>query len=515
MRRDILKNNRFRFLTVLIVPLLIFMLAGTAFASGKSYSVPYAHFDAVLNADGSADITETWTVRYSGEFSRFYKDITYQNTEEKFSDVEILGVKINGNACEPTDDTAGRPDYHYNLSSGTGTRTLTAYLHTTGTTEYEFRYRLKDAVKQVDEDYYIFSYRYIGANFEQSVSDISVTVTAPDKCVMKTLYYTSGTENVDETSAVVSGGSGKGVFKVKVRMDAPEGTTLFTHAAPITAGQLENPKNENSSGFFTFLTVMFFILTVMSLFFLPIVLWGGALNEKRAVRGSSKPSKNRLNKAKKDPAYVENTLRAMRSAMPDPLQFAAAVRGSGYGTLFFCALAQMQAQGVVRMNMAGKEIVWDDPEPQPAKFRAVLNLLDEILAEKTNAVLPDDRPYPHMLTTEDLLQYAKTHTHAFSAAENMIESVCKTDAPDDEECKVLRYIQARGGTNGGFGSLLLAPNDHAAYLRFCCTKPVKPGKSDGSLPLAADIDCSRMKPLYTVVPLCLFFRCSGRSALQS
>ena len=322
-----MKNNRFRFLTVLIVPLLIFMLAGTAFASGKSYSVPYAHFDAVLNADGSADITETWTVRYSGEFSRFYKDITYQNTEEKFSDVEILGVKINGNACEPTDDTAGRPDYHYNLSSGTGTRTLTAYLHTTGTTEYEFRYRLKDAVKQVDEDYYIFSYRYIGANFEQSVSDISVTVTAPDKCVMKTLYYTSGTENVDETSAVVSGGSGKGVFKVKVRMDAPEGTTLFTHAAPITAGQLENPKNENSSGFFTFLTVMFFILTVMSLFFLPIVLWGGALNEKRAVRGSSKPSKNRLNKAKKDPAYVENTLRAMRSAMPDPLQFAAAVRG--------------------------------------------------------------------------------------------------------------------------------------------------------------------------------------------
>ena len=48
----------------------------TAAADDKVYQIDKADFNVILQPDGSAEITETWTLTYkSGEFHRFYKEI--------------------------------------------------------------------------------------------------------------------------------------------------------------------------------------------------------------------------------------------------------------------------------------------------------------------------------------------------------------------------------------------------------------------------------------------------------
>lgn len=49
----------------------------TVNADDRSYKVQNANFDVHFKTDGSAVVTEQWTVGFKGDYTRFYKDIHY------------------------------------------------------------------------------------------------------------------------------------------------------------------------------------------------------------------------------------------------------------------------------------------------------------------------------------------------------------------------------------------------------------------------------------------------------
>ena len=51
---------------------------------------------------------------------------------------------------------------------------------------YEIRYTLDDVVKYVDNDFYIFSYRFLPNDYKNKVKDFNVYILAPEgESVMK------------------------------------------------------------------------------------------------------------------------------------------------------------------------------------------------------------------------------------------------------------------------------------------------------------------------------------------
>ena len=115
-------------LLVLLFAALFSLAAPAASAETKSYSVPSAEFFVRLNADGSADIREDWTLHFSqGSFTRFYKDVyTDVSYAEEFSALTDLEVYIDGQPCKQTNDTSKRPDYRFHRSDGYNKITLEA-----------------------------------------------------------------------------------------------------------------------------------------------------------------------------------------------------------------------------------------------------------------------------------------------------------------------------------------------------------------------------------------------------
>ena len=231
-----MRNRLIGLLCAAAVCLGLFALSPAAAAEDKSYTVDRAVFTIRLNADGSADVSENWTLSFqSGTFTRFYKDIyTDLPPVEEFSDLTDLGVWIDGVACAFTGDTAGRPDYHYNRTDSSRAITLSAYLHTGPATHtYSFRYTLGDVVKQVDGDYYLFCFRPVGANFSERVQSLIVAVETPEGCVLTDLYHTGGEVSVSGSVAVYASGSRKGMYRLRLRMDGGQ----FGAVPQITAAQ--------------------------------------------------------------------------------------------------------------------------------------------------------------------------------------------------------------------------------------------------------------------------------------
>ena len=172
------------FVVALLAIALMLALPTVAHAETKRYSVPNASFEIWLNDDGSAEVEETWEVAYEeGDFTRFYKDIYTSGleTEERFSNISVKKVTINGKKCSHTNDTVGRPDYHYNVSTMGYCKEIAAYLASHNQTNtYVFRYVLSDVVKNVDDQYGFFSYRLVGTNFDKMIDQLSVLVHAPE-----------------------------------------------------------------------------------------------------------------------------------------------------------------------------------------------------------------------------------------------------------------------------------------------------------------------------------------------
>ena len=185
----------------------------------KLHTIESAHFDVLLNEDGSADITETWVVTFvSGEFSRFRKEIYLKVTDlERFASVTNISVSIDGEQCEEsetngfncvtTDDTF---IIYANKASENITRT------------YTFSYTLTDVVKKIDDNTSKFSYRFVGKNHTINIDELTITITAPFSGSFNTEYLTRGTEMTQDSVIQYHTKDSLGLFKVTLAFDSAQ-----------------------------------------------------------------------------------------------------------------------------------------------------------------------------------------------------------------------------------------------------------------------------------------------------
>ena len=172
---------------ILIAILCIVMMPLGAFsvrAEEKEYSVPAADFEVEIKNDGTVHVTENWEVSYTrGDFTRFYKDI-YRTvpTEETFNlDEDSMKVSIDGKECSPAYNTTDRENYTFYLEKSFEEYTVHCFLASSHVNrKYQISYTIKDAVKIVDGEYYLVTFRMIGANFPKTVRHVSARYTAPE-----------------------------------------------------------------------------------------------------------------------------------------------------------------------------------------------------------------------------------------------------------------------------------------------------------------------------------------------
>ena len=171
---------------ILAVALAVLLLMSLSLAASASFSgdsaVTSVTVDAVLRADGSAVVSESWELSFSensdGSFSRVIPK--NQDSElDSFGSINDISVSVDGNICTLNGNEPMRSG-QYSLQDGEDSILIQWYPATNnGVHSYSLRYILTDAVKLYkDRAYYNISV----SNEGQILSNVTLRITAPEKC---------------------------------------------------------------------------------------------------------------------------------------------------------------------------------------------------------------------------------------------------------------------------------------------------------------------------------------------
>lgn len=162
--------------------ILLNSLTLSVFAAEQKYTIESVDFLIELNENGSATVTETWSVDYQkGSFSRFYKNIYRGVPEDEDFQIKFREVLVDGIPCTLTDDTDSRKDYTYAIVHGSDKTRYEVYIHSEKEErEFTIKYDLFGVIKEIDNDYYLFKFRLLPKGFEKNIEDVTVRVELPN-----------------------------------------------------------------------------------------------------------------------------------------------------------------------------------------------------------------------------------------------------------------------------------------------------------------------------------------------
>ena len=226
---------------------ITFSFSVTAKAEEKEYSILNADFYAQLQKNGNVMVTEKWEVEYEkGAFTRFYKDINKDVPKiEEFTDVEVLSCKINGVEAEET-YSEDRIDYHYYFENKSDVyRIQWFYGAEDEIVTYEITYLVTDVVKENAEGKAIFSYRFVGEDFEKNILNTSITYELPEKGEVKASYRDVWEEQIDEQIFVLPNSNVSGILKYRIET-TPEMFDTLTYVS-ISTSEEEDGMSEGIS----------------------------------------------------------------------------------------------------------------------------------------------------------------------------------------------------------------------------------------------------------------------------
>lgn len=150
-----------------------------AFAAEEKYSIDSVDFKIELNNDGSATVTESWTITYKeGVFSRFYKTIYLMLPDDEKFEIEFKEVFVDGRQCVYTGNKSFDTDYTYATIENENRILYEIYAHSENRTRnYVITYILHDVIKNVDDDGYVFKYRLLPNGFKKTIPEMNVSIS--------------------------------------------------------------------------------------------------------------------------------------------------------------------------------------------------------------------------------------------------------------------------------------------------------------------------------------------------
>lgn len=167
---------------------LIAMLISSVFCMhGSAESaeiIDSAVVDAVLNADGTVNVTEKWTVSYITSSDNFYRNIDIYSADnnmaliQKFDEVKDVSVKIDG--VEAAESPSGVNTFTFMQTADKKSYEIRIKCPSAQTTrEYEISYTMTGAIKKSSGDA-VFSYMLLGNEFLYTCNNVEVTVHFPE-----------------------------------------------------------------------------------------------------------------------------------------------------------------------------------------------------------------------------------------------------------------------------------------------------------------------------------------------
>ena len=170
-------------LTACLIFLLlsVLLMPTTAFAA-SDYSVDKVDFTAELREDGSALITEEWTVTFNKDSDGFVREIMIpQDNFEMFNNIGIISVSVDGNGCSQVSDSSV-VNGTYSLEKTEDRYTIRWFvLSENETRTFSVRYVQSGAVKLYNDRAYFYC---TVANKENNLlcRNVTVTVRTPSEC---------------------------------------------------------------------------------------------------------------------------------------------------------------------------------------------------------------------------------------------------------------------------------------------------------------------------------------------
>lgn len=143
-------------------------------ALAKSYRITGVDLEAHLRSDGSMDVSEKRTYRFSGSFSFAHRDLPLGEPVV----FEAFEVYESGRPYQISDTEAPGT---YRISRDSGKTRVTWYYRASDESRtFEFRYRARNAV-EVYEDAAVLYYKFLSEDWEQAQSNVSLSVSPPSR----------------------------------------------------------------------------------------------------------------------------------------------------------------------------------------------------------------------------------------------------------------------------------------------------------------------------------------------
>lgn len=168
-----------KILITLIVIFSIFLILNTAYAA-SDFRLKSMNFDAVLNTDGSMDVTETWSIKIDGETNTLFKEYELKSGKYNIKDVTVKDItsakefnKVNVLAYHVA------TDYYYAMNNSDGNFEIAWGVNKdSGERRYEVSYTVENAVTIYNDVAEVY-WQFIGETFGNKIDEVTGKITLP------------------------------------------------------------------------------------------------------------------------------------------------------------------------------------------------------------------------------------------------------------------------------------------------------------------------------------------------
>lgn len=368
---------------VILSFILVLMLVASVFTvtvcAIPSDTVEKAEFNAYLNADGTVNVTEKWTVSYINAGNYFYRNIDIYGKEnsmtllQKYDEIKDVTVKIDGrNVPESADgintysfaETADGKSYEIKINCPSAQMTR----------EYEISYILNGALKKKSGNA-VFAFVFIGDTFMSTSNNVSATIHFPDGTEKIAVPEGIG-GSVDKNIATFSTKFVNGIFAVEVSAD----DNAFDKGALVAYSAAKENMVKLRNGMLSVLPWIIGVIFAVAV--IVLLLFSDRIRRLPLERSAAKLLKNEENVTTESLPEGISACQAYKMFMPTS-KISPKKTSKKVPVLFAVAVLECMEKGYIIQD-DDNLIVGTPKQDAPAYLMSVLNFLKTFCEKKNN-----------------------------------------------------------------------------------------------------------------------------------
>lgn len=168
-----------KILITIIFIFSIFFVGSTVYAA-SDFTIKTLDFDAVLNEDGSMDVTETWDVTIYSETNTLYKEYDIKKGEYQITNITVTDVTNNREFNQITTLMHHvTTNCYYAMNNTNGLFEIAWGVNkSSGNITYEVTYTVENAITKYNDCSELY-WQFIGKNFSASIDKVTGRITLP------------------------------------------------------------------------------------------------------------------------------------------------------------------------------------------------------------------------------------------------------------------------------------------------------------------------------------------------